>query len=92
MGMSTHCVGFRPPDEQWSKMKAAWESCEAAGIPVPSEVEEFFAFDPPGDKPGQEIELGDAVSEYSCEDGSGYEVDVAELPPNITIIRFINSW
>lgn len=42
MSMSTHVTGFAPADGTWQKMKAAWDACETAGVPVPAEVEEFF--------------------------------------------------
>jgi len=94
MGMSTHIVGFRPADERWKKMKAAYEACEMAGIAVPKDVEEFFGYEPPGDKPGMEVEIEDseAVSEWSDESRSGYEIDVAKLPKDIAVIRVYNSW
>ncbi len=90
MSLSTHAVGFRRPDEQWRKMKAAWEACEAAGAPIPVEVSEFFNDEPPDDKPGMEIELGDACVEYTDDMIRGYEIDVSKLPPELTIIRVYN--
>lgn len=92
MSMSTHVVGFRPPDEKWEKMKAIWDACADAGITVPEEVEAFFNGGPP-DAAGVRIELEEttAVKEWSDECGSGFEVDVRELPAYVTIIRFYNS-
>lgn len=29
MGMSMHVVGYKPADEHWKKMKAAWDACAA---------------------------------------------------------------
>lgn len=92
MSMSTHAVGFRQADEQWRKMKAAWEACEAVGAPIPVEVSNFFDDEPPGDKPGMEIALGDACVEYTDDMISGYEVDVSKLPAELTIIRVYNSF
>lgn len=92
MGMSTHCVGFRPTDEQWEGMKTIWDTCEALNIPIPQEVDAFFDGEPPGDKPGQHVSLGDAATEYQGTDANGYEIDVAKLPPGITIVRVYNSW
>lgn len=71
MGMSTHVVGFRPPDEQWKKMKVAWEACEDAGAEIPAAVLQFFGDEEPGDRPGMEVSLGDACVEYSAEMVSG---------------------
>lgn len=92
MGMSTRCVGFRPADELWKRMKTIWDTCDDAGVAVPSEVEAFFASVPPGDKPGQEIPLGDAATQYRGEEAEGYEIDVTKLPPGVQIIRVYNQW
>lgn len=94
MGMSTHIVGFRPADELWKKMKAAYEACEAADIDIPKDVKKFFGGEPPGDKPGMEVEIEEleAVSGYSDESRDGYEIDVRKLPKDIVIIRVYNSW
>lgn len=92
MGMSTHVKGFRPADEQWEKMKQIWETCEEADVPIPKEVEEFFDDEEPGDRPGMEIDLGDAVSEYNADMMDGYEIDITKLPPGVKIIRVYNSY
>lgn len=92
MGMSTTVVGFRPADEQWQKMKAAWDACRAAGIEPPIEVVKFFDGEYPGDKPGQEVDLGAAKREWGNEHSSGYEIDVETLPQGVRFIRFYNSW
>jgi hypothetical protein len=42
MSMSTHVKRIVPPDEQWKKMKAIYDSCEAAGIEAPDEVSDYF--------------------------------------------------
>jgi hypothetical protein len=90
MSMSTHVTGFAPPDEQWQKMKAIWDACGAAQIPVPGEVEEFFGGEAP-DPAGVEVDL--PLREWQ-EDGAsaGYELDVAAIPPQVKTIRFYNSW
>ncbi len=92
MSMSTHIAGFRPPDEQWQKMKAAWEACEDAGAEIPDMVTQFFEDEGPGDKPGMEVLLGDVCVEYSAEMISGYEIDISKLPDDVKIIRVWNSW
>lgn len=92
MGMSMHVVGFRPADDKWNKMKAAWDACEAAGLPIPEEVENYFEDEYPGDKPGMEVELGEAVQELNREGEEGYQVDVTKLPDGVRFIRFYCSW
>ena len=89
MGMDTHVVGFIPPDETWLKMKAVWDACQEAGIPAPEEVEDFFGGEAP-DPEGREVDI--PVREWSADSASGYEVEVADLPANVKIIRFYNSW
>jgi hypothetical protein len=90
--MTTYVVGFRPPDEKWNRMRDAWKACEAASIPTPREVSEFFDFNDPSDKPGMEVALGAAVTEYDTESESGYEVDLTKLPPDVKVLRFYNSY
>ncbi len=97
MGMSTNVIGFRPPDDQWKKMKAIWDSCKEAGIDPPEEVEDFFESDP--DEKGIEIKLSalsddshECCTEWSNANAEGYEVEVSKIPKNITHIRFYNSW
>lgn len=93
MGMSTHIIGFKPPNEKWKRMKAVWDTCRAAGIDPPKEVYDFFEGEPP-DASGIPVDLED----YNCtmhyrEDGNeGYEVHVTKLPLDVTVIRFYNSW
>lgn len=89
MSMSTHVIGFAPPDEQWQKMKAIWDACEAAQIPVPDEVEDFFGGEAP-DPAGVVVDL--PLREWDGGDQQGYELDIAAIPPQVKIIRFYNSW
>ena len=89
MSMSTYVTGFAPPDETWQKMKAIWDACETAQIPVPDEVEEFFGGEDP-DPAGVEVKL--PVREWHGEGEAGYELDVASIPPQVQVIRFYNSW
>lgn len=90
MSMSTHVTGFAPPDEQWQKMKAIWDACEAAGVPAPQQVVAFFGALPP-DPAGVEVDLP-AREWNGGEEGAGYEIDVADIPPQVKTIRFYNSW
>lgn len=91
MGMSTHIVGFIPPDEDWKKMKQVWDACETAGIEVPEPVRKFFNWEIP-DEQGVEIHL--AVTGWTGDDDTseGFELEVDKIPPNVKVIRFYNSW
>lgn len=95
MGMSTHVVGFTPPDEKYHKMKAVYDSCKAAGIEIHEDVKEFFNWEEPSEH-GVTFELEKipgAVEEWDDEEGaSGLEVDISKLPKNVKIVRFYNSW
>lgn len=89
MSMSTHVTGFVPPDEAWARMKAVWDACKAAGLPVPGEVEDFFEGGEP-DPAGVSVDL--PVREWSDDSRAGYEIDIAAIPPQVKVIRFWNSW
>lgn len=89
MGMSTHVVGFRAPDEDWHKMKAIWDACEAAQIKVPEEVRYYFGHEAP-DPSGVEVDV--PTHEWNNEYAEGFEIKIAEIPKGLTSIRFYNSW
>lgn len=89
MSMSTYVAGIIPPDETWQKMKAAWDACTAAGVPVPEAVGEFFGDEPP-DESGVVVEIETRPWKGDMEEG--FEVDLAALPPHVKTIRFWNSW
>jgi hypothetical protein len=93
MGMSTHVVGFRPPDEKFKAMKRIWDACDAASIEAPEEVREFFGHCDP-DEAGVEVDLEKrgCVRPFNDDSQEGFEVDIAKLPKDVTIIRFWNSW
>ncbi len=96
MSMSTHVVGFKPPDDKWRKMKGIWDSCEEAGINPPKDVNDYFGGEAPGPA-GVEvdedalIECG-AVKEHDGDMEDGYEIDVTKLPKDVKIIRVYNSY
>lgn len=92
MGMSTHVVGFRPADDEWNAMKQIWESCEENDVPIPEKVSKFFGHESPEDRPGMEIDLGEAVSPWGAEMRDGYEIDVSKIPEGAKIIRVYNSY
>ena len=96
MGMSTHVVGFKPPDEKWQKMKAIWDACEAGGTDVPVAVEKFFDGEEP-DAAGVVLEYAalkkcGVVTEWSDDSRQGYEIHIDKMPPDVKIIRVFNSW
>ena len=93
MSMSTHVEGFYPPDEQWQKMKAIWDACEAAGVEAPRDVAKFFDYgspDPSGVR--TEAENTDWCRPWEDDGARGFEITVEKIPANVKIIRFYNSW
>ena len=92
MSMSSSVVGFRPADDKWKKMKKIWDSCEEADVAIPKDVLDFFDGEYPGDKPGMEINIKKAVSEWGNADAQGFEVDIDKLPSSVRTLRFYNSW
>lgn len=93
MGMSTHVIGFRPPDKQYKEYQKIYEACTKAKISVPKEVSDFFDGYEPDDE-GFEVDLEDeeCVSEWNDEYRSGFEIDISLLPKDMKIIRVYNSW
>lgn len=96
MGMSTHIVGFKAPDDKWKKMKAVWDACEAAGTTIPNKVLEFFDHTEP-DSSGVTINLDgeDEVEEWGDLSRTGFQVDIKGLLkkyPDLTHIRFYNAY
>ena len=89
MSMSTRVVGFVPPDEKFRKMLAVWNACKTAKVPVPRDVEEFFDDRDP-DENGMEVDV--PVTKWNTEYQQGYELKVADIPKNVSVIRFFNSW
>ena len=93
MSMSMHVVGFKPADELWKKMKAAFDACKNAGVAPPLAVNDYFDGNDPGDAPGMEVDiLSKAARSWKDDSREGFEVDVSALPPGVRYIRFYCSW
>lgn len=93
MSMYSYVIGFKPVDEKWKQMKAVYDACVAAKTSIPQEVMEFFDHEAPDDS-GVKVD-GDkmsGVTKYSADMQDGFEVDIRKLPPDVTIIRFVNSY
>lgn len=91
MSMSTHVIGFHPPDEKWQKMKIIWDACVNADVSIPKEVMEFFGDEDPDDA-GVEVDLDDALENFNELGKSGFDVILSKLPGSIDRLRFYNSW
>jgi len=93
MGMSTHVVGIKPPDQAWKAMKSAWDACVAAKVSVPIEVLNFFGHEIP-DAAGVVVDLEktEAVEQYNTDSVQGFEVRIDKLPKDVKVVRFYNSY
>ena len=89
MSMSTHIIGFIPPDKKWKEMKAIYDACVKANIEVPEAVNEFFNGYPPDPK-GRYVEV--QSEKYNAEGQGGIEIELSKIPKNVKFIRFYNSW
>lgn len=93
MGMHTYIQAIRPPDAKWQSMKAVYDSCMDAGVPLPVEVERFFGGDKPCDK-GVIVRL-DRDKHYTegSDDGRDWmDLDLTKLPNDVKIVRFVASF
>ena len=89
MSMSTHVLGFKPPDDKYNEMKAIWDACEVAGVEIPDEVSAFFDDEEP-DPTGVVVVIPCKV--WSTPGSNGFEVLVDEIPKDVKVLRFFQSW
>ena len=93
MSMSMRVVGIRPPTDEYKKKVAAYVACEAAGVEPPEALVDFFDgveakyVDPNG----MQVDLYEhpAVKEYQGDAEEGFDVNLADLPEGVTILRFM---
>lgn len=86
MSHDLYVHGFRPPDKEWEQMQAVWESCKAAGVEIPQAVIDFFDDGAP-DPGGICVQL--PLTEWGDGNWQGYELKVADIPPQVTTLRFV---
>lgn len=91
MGMSMFIIGFREPDDEWCKMKAAYDACTSAGVEIPDEIERFFDGEKP-DENGIKIDMEPYAREFRIDSAEGYEIKVEDIPKQIKVLRFYCSW
>jgi len=95
VSMSTQVIGLIKQDEEkYQQMYKVYQACIDADIELPDTVIGFFnldEYDEP-DPGGVRIDISAAVEEWSDESSMGYQVVVAKLPKDVTVIRFYNSW
>lgn len=99
MSMNTRLLGFKPADETFRKMRAAYVACHDAGVEPPDEVTAYFGGAPEeSDDTGVRLTLAgaygapvDGVRRWRAEMQDGFEVDLRLLDPAIKVLRFVNS-
>lgn len=93
MGMSSHVVGIKPPNDEYKKKLAAWKACDAAGVSVPQALIAFFGPDGPREE-GVEVNLEDYVccEKYIAEMRDGFTIDLEKIPIGVRFVRFYNSY
>lgn len=96
MGMSTFVSAFIPPDEKWRQMKAVWDACTRAAVPVPRDVRSFFNEEEPDERgvriDHSSLENAGVITEWCNDDASGYELHLDKLSRDVKTVRFYNSW
>jgi len=105
MGHRTEIYAIKPPSEQdldaTRKMKAVWDACVEAGVPVSEKVTAFFATHPAEPVAAVTRLCVGAIGTFTCavrEYGAyangeeGFEVDLDKLPAGTKIIRFVCRW
>lgn len=95
-GDNIHVQGFKPPDEKWQRMKAAWDACTAAGVNPPKDVSAFFNHEEP-DSAGVEVDEKalrkcGAVTDFSGDMQEGFEVHVDKVPKDVKVVRVYASY
>ena len=84
MGLTINIVGIKPANKKWKEMKAVYDTCVTANIPIPEEVVDFFEGEIPLDD-GMEVPLVSHMEYGDTEDY--YTIDLEGLPKGVTSIR-----
>jgi hypothetical protein len=98
MGMDTFVVGIRDMDGKFAEMLELKKLCEKSKVSYPKEVAEYF-----GNLVDEDVryikdemlrvDLDDIAKEYTDgESCTGYEIVVKNIPKEVKVIRFFNSW
>jgi len=92
MSMSTRVEAYKDPeDEKYIQYKAIWDACREAYVQVPDEVMSYFGYETP-DEHGVRVNL--KHEKFSDRDSvsDGIIIKVADIPKDVTVIRFVNSY
>lgn len=88
MGMSTHVIGLKPPNDKHKKMLEVYKNCRDLNIVVPEEVKIYFYQCEPRE---EEVTIDIPNKEWSENTSQVIEINLDEIDKDIRIIRFYNS-
>ena len=95
MGMSSHVTFLRSQDNpHYKRMLKIKYACEEAGVNYPEEVDEYFGgygIDNQDEYP-LEVSARGVEKEYRAEMEEGFEIKVSDIPEDVDVIRFVNSY
>ena len=95
MGMSSHVTFLRSKDnDHYKRMLKIKHACDEAEVNPPEEVDEYFGgygVDNQDEFP-LEISGRDIATEYHADMEEGFEVKVSDIPDDVDVIRFCNSY
>lgn len=94
MSTQVTVTGFKPPGEEWRKMRAVYDVCMQANVPVPEEVLRFLERNPLSEDgvPVSEDDLrqaGAVKDVYHTDIGviTALDIDPTKIPKDITFLR-----
>jgi hypothetical protein len=89
MSQMTSIQGYKKANKERLLMADVYNSCARAGIEIPEAVQEFFEYGTP-DPVGEEVKI--PSKNFVRDKEEVFEINVADIPPDVETIRFINSW
>lgn len=89
MGMSMHVQGMEDMDEKGKAMKFIWDKCNELDIEPPDEVQEYFDYEYP-EEGKTSVEIPHKA--ISTKSRQGYEIELSNLPKEVTHIQFYCMW
>lgn len=89
--MTMRVIGFRPPDERWTKMRHIWMVCKEVNMEPPDEVYEFFNWEEP-DPQGVEVDVPHSSYTNAAVLSEGLEINVESIPQGVKTLRFSVSY
>lgn len=93
MGMHSHVIGIRPPNDEYQKKVTAWKACVAANIDVPQELMDYFEGEGPREG-GMQLNLEDhhCCEIFNEEMKDGFTIELEHVPEGVKFIRFYNAY